>query len=82
MSTSEVALARSDAAFAHAVAIDQKQRPLLLQYVSLADRAAREVGVTLRLRHDFAALAEIQEANRRQLAVRQSDLRSGCKRPR
>ncbi len=64
MSTSEVAFARSDAAFAHAVAIDQKRRPLLLQYFSLADRAAREVGVTLRLRHDFAALAEIQEANR------------------
>jgi hypothetical protein len=69
MSTSEVAFVRSEAAFAHAIAIDHQQRQLLLQYFSLADRAAREVGVTLRLRHDFAALAEIQEANRESWTV-------------
>jgi hypothetical protein len=51
-------------AFAHAVAVEHGPRQLLLQYFGLADRAAREVGVALRLRHDFTVLAEIQHANR------------------
>lgn len=50
--------------FSHMVANDHPQRHLLLRYVSLAEQAAREVGVELRVRHDFAALAELQHANR------------------
>jgi len=58
-------MSTSGAAFAHAIALNREPPDqLLLQYFSLAHRSARELGVTLHLRHDFAALAEIQEAHR------------------
>lgn len=54
----------ADSTFLKAVTVDHGPRELLWQFFRFADRRAREVGVTLRLSHDFAGLAELQRANR------------------
>jgi hypothetical protein len=50
--------------FLQVVAINHGPRELLWQFFTIAERRAREAGVTLRLRSDLSGLFEAQRANR------------------